>query len=84
MITPGAEGSGLGGEHSKDGRVGNDGEANRQPQGGHRINEMSESDHPPNRLFTCLPASESGVASVGPVGALTRNFAGSGGYRSNR
>ena len=38
----------------------------------------------PNRLFMCLPATESGVTSVASGMPVTRCFGAPGGYRSNR
>lgn len=41
-------------------------------------------NHQPGRLFKRLPATESGVASVGVLDLLSRYFSNPAGYRSNR
>lgn len=56
----------------------------QRSQGDHGVTSSGQVTTHPNRLFMCLPATESGVTSVAPAGPVTRPFADSGGYRSRR
>lgn len=77
------KGKAGGGYEVEGGEVG-DGQEVSNNENATTDSQGTKADPHTNRLFICLPATESGAASVGPAGWLTSHFGEPRGYRSNR